>query len=107
MTMATVAYKRRLFPVQILKARPMARSRVATVTAKFVEIAETERNFGNFSIVSDFFWDFLPMFPPWRCIAEMIRTTKQEQRRLTKRETQSILIVTCSGFGRTNPASIP
>ena len=53
MTMATVAYKRRLFPVQILKARPMARSRVATVTTKFVQIAETERNFGNFS---DCYW---------------------------------------------------
>ena len=60
MLMATVAYKRWVFPVQFLKARPMARSRVATVTAKFVEIAETERNFGNFSIVSDFFGIFYP-----------------------------------------------
>ena len=58
MTMATVAYKRRLFPVRFLKAHPMARSRVATVTTKFVEIAETERNFGNFSDFSDIFWGY-------------------------------------------------
>ena len=44
MTMATVAYKRRLFPVQFLRARPMARSRVTTFTTEFVKIAETERN---------------------------------------------------------------
>jgi hypothetical protein len=47
MTMATVTYKRRMFPGQLLKARPMARSRVTTVTTEFVKIAETERNSEN------------------------------------------------------------
>jgi hypothetical protein len=58
MTMATVAYKRRLFPVQFLKARPMARSRVTTFTTEFVKIAETERNSEISQIFSDIFLGF-------------------------------------------------
>jgi len=56
--MATVAYKRRLFPVQFLKARPMARSRVTTFTTEFVKIAETERNSEISQIFSDIFLGF-------------------------------------------------
>ena len=48
MTMATVAYKRRLFPVRFLKARPMARSRVTTGTTKFVK-SQKQSELGNFS----------------------------------------------------------
>ena len=55
MTMATVNYKRRMFPGQLLKARPMARSRVTTVTTEFVKIAETERNSKISQIFSDIF----------------------------------------------------
>jgi hypothetical protein len=58
MTMATVAYKRRMFQGQLLKARPMARSRVTTVTTEFVKNAKTERNSENFY----FFWFFIFIF---------------------------------------------
>jgi hypothetical protein len=42
--MATVTYRRGMFPGKLLKARPMARSRVTTDSTEFVKIAETERN---------------------------------------------------------------
>ena len=83
--MATVTYKRRMFPGKLLKARPMARSRVTTVTTEFVKIAETERNSEISQIFSDTF------LPPhfFRKINSHLGTTQQAMCASTQHAGQS------------------